>query len=107
MTEFGKSDLSCFHYTTTNGGMVHVDSDFRTGKHFIFFRKDWDSLMITHSKDYECRADANRIAETLVSQLSGERDTKRERELEAFASLFVGKPVDFDLLDGLSLELPA
>ncbi len=96
-----KSSSAAFHCSTTDGGMVHTDIDSLTGRYFILFRKDGNSSTVVHSKGFERLADANRTAETLVSQLTGEPDTERESDLEAFASQFIGKPVNEDCAGSL------
>ncbi|MFZ0928127.1 MAG: hypothetical protein WAN11_05985 [Syntrophobacteraceae bacterium] len=107
MTDFIKSNSAAFHYSTVDGGLVHVDIDMRDGKFFILFREAWGAPAVTHSKGYEHIDEANCVAEVLVTQLTGGRGIERETELEAFASHFIGKPVDMDLMEGISRQYPA
>jgi hypothetical protein len=96
MDEFCESDLSTFHYSAADGGLVDVGVDYFTGKYFVLFRRDWKSVTVGHSKDYESLTEANRVARTLVTTLAGATDAERKREMEASIAMIMGSPVNRD-----------
>ena len=96
MSEHDEKGIPCFHYSTKEGGLVHVDVNCFTGEYYIIFRLNWGNPTITHSAGYHRRADANRMAETLVPQIGGRDDIEGQRSAMAFMAEHIGKSSGID-----------